>query len=486
VVTTRAGNTSIQTPLSADGTITQKTSRGGETRTRVEPTKNEAEILKERAEADKEAKRLADEAKTASIARAKAEHEGAIANRAIAADKEARVIKDLEDGEAEVNRRKSIAVAEEENYRRSLEDFTGAKKTFWSRQDTSDKIKGGLALVLGLFGGIKDGSNVGADRIMKAIEDDSENYRVKMEARKEILERSRTDVSAAKEEIKRKLELTDIRSAAALDRVANEAVERGKRLGISEAELAGNQEILKLRQGAIDKRQAHEEKLRTNVSQEQAWNKVTTTSTGGAGGTNDPRLKASDEALNTITATADAVKELDNALATSKANPEAWTDYAKNDVDWRQAQAWDKIPGAKQIRALGQGAGAFDVAPEQGLAKNQPALGIHRAITAVKSALQKARGGAITDADISAVDSELAQAAAMNPAEGIKLIQGIRNRLENKLKAYVANRQVTLPPGILPGTGTGGAAPSVPVGTRKQTANGKTWVMTANGWQLAS
>lgn len=283
-VTSRAGGMSVDVPVPAGQDVVQTTGTGGKSRSYVEPTKEEAKLREERDKEDQNAieaqeKRNAHAVQVAEDARIAAEQKAAILAKAEEDQK-----KELEAYNAEVARREQDARQETDNHAKALADWQGARQTFWARKDTADKVGAGLSLILGVFGGVNDGRNVGAERIEKAIEADSDQYKQVLEQRKQILERSRGDVKEAKADIDRRIKMLDLRTAAALDRAAAEAEARGKRLGLDEAALTSNEGILKLRQGALDRRQKYQEGLRSTVKNEQAWSKVTVTGGTGAGG----------------------------------------------------------------------------------------------------------------------------------------------------------------------------------------------------------
>lgn len=290
-VTTRAGNMAVQTPLAPGGDIEQKTVRSGQTRSKVELAKGELEQQRKIEATNAAIEENAQKARDQAVAAAEADADAAEKVRDIQATKAGDIERRTADVENEVARRTAEATKAEDDWKRALVDSENAKRTFWARQDTDTKVRAGISLLLGIVGGLTDGSNVGAERIHKAIEDDSAAFRKRAENRLAILERSKGNVEEAKRNLKWQLELVDLRTAAALDSAASQAVARAKRLGIQDAEIAGNQKILDLRNEAQTLKQKWLEGQRTKVESEYSQSRVVTDAGPGGGAGDKPLAK---------------------------------------------------------------------------------------------------------------------------------------------------------------------------------------------------
>lgn len=290
-VTSRAGGTTLETPLAPGGDIEQKTVRNAQTRSRVELAPGEKESQRDLQYTNEQMKDSAREMRDQAVAQAEAESQAADALRDLQAIRAGDVARHSEAAENEIARRQGIAGQAEEDWKRALSESETAKKTFWSRQDTDTKVRAGISLLLGIVGGLTDGSNVGAERIRQAIKDDSADFAQRAKNKLDILERSKGNVEDAKKDLRWKLELVDLRTAAALDSTAAMAVARAKKLGIKDAEIQGNQKILQLQQEAQDLRQKWLEGQRTKVESEFAQSRVVTDAGPGAAAGDKPMQK---------------------------------------------------------------------------------------------------------------------------------------------------------------------------------------------------
>jgi hypothetical protein len=217
-------------------------------------------------------------------AKAQAATMAADARAALKAKQAEELKKELAAHDAAVQHRIDLAAAEDAKYRQQLADFNNERNGFWATRTTPQKVAANIALILGIFGGAKDGSNVGADRIKQAIDEDTAERRKRLEAQLGILERSRADVTATKQDLRRRIEALDLRSAAALEAAAAQAEARGKRIGIPDADIAANQAILKLRNDALVLRQRWEQGVSPTVRDEMALNRFKQRPAGGGGG----------------------------------------------------------------------------------------------------------------------------------------------------------------------------------------------------------
>lgn len=426
------GGTSIEMPLGSSD-IDQSTSRGSKSTSKRGVSKAERE-----AEADLTGVRFdqvnnAEQQKQNLIDAAKADQVKQDALQVVAAAKEKDTNDRLAGYEAEIKRREAIANQTEAEYKAQLQDFqqTDPKKRFWAKQDTTEKVTAGLSMLLGIVGGLNDGSNVGAERILKAIDADTARAKDVLEAKERMVERTRGDVTTAKDDISRHKSLIDLRSAVAKERVVAEAEQRAARLGIPKAEVEGNAGMLLIRESAANDRLKLEKDRAAQVNYEQSWSRVTTNANGGLGPNGKPLASEAADRVGLLNGGLDNLNRLESII---KENPNAWNEYRANMANWKQAEAADKIPGAKQLRAAGQATGMVNVSPDQGL-KSLAAKEIHRLNEELKSALAKARGGAITAADADAIEREQAMLST-TPKEFLGSIQRSREKF-NRNKAII-------------------------------------------------
>jgi hypothetical protein len=289
-LTSHVGNTSVVQPINSGENLVQKTS-GGTTVTRSRAGAEERGVERQIEEIDKAKEENARQAVEAGQRRAIEEAAAADQQAQIQADKAARITAAIDVGEQEIARREAIANDAEQTWKKAALDSTESRNTFWARQDTPYKLRAGVSLLLGLVGGLTDGSNVGAQRIHAAIEADAARFKDKLDMQEKILERSKGDVTAARQKILEQKQLIDIRSAAALDSVAAQAEARARRLGIDEAQIKGNAGILSLREAATEKKQKWLEGQRDKVMIESART-VSTGAGNGSGGIGKPPTEA--------------------------------------------------------------------------------------------------------------------------------------------------------------------------------------------------
>lgn len=440
--------------------LSQTTSHGGKSTSGAVATKEEAAIQLEQDKLDQQAVKNQEKTNELAIKKAQIQEESANKAAALAAQREDDQRRELDKYEGDVKWRQAIADDADKKYKQQLSDFHNPKNGFWARAETPQKVAGGLALILGLFGGRKDGHNVGAEKIEQAIDEDTAKRRQQLTDQLGILERSKSDVTATKNDLKRRVDMLDMRNASALESAAAMAEARARRLGMDEAEIAGNDGIAKLRASALNRREKYQEGLRTTVKADQAWSKVTLAGGAGGGGVNDTRLNPSTEDLAGVNNAADAIKRLDRTLGVIDQDPKAWGEYRQNNLSWKKSQAMDNIPGLKQLRAGAQVVGAANVAPEQGL-KSENAKDIHRAIDQLRTSIAKGFGGVITTGDRDAADSLLALAAVSEPKAAQRLLLQAREKLVNGVRFTISNRKMAVPEGVLPPAGGGQpAAPS--------------------------
>jgi hypothetical protein len=287
------GGTSVQLPLTGGTELEQSTSRGSTTRSSRTVSKEERQAQADQEAVAREQVKNAEEKKKVLIDAAREEQTSKDALQAVAAAKQQDADQRLQAYEAEIKRRQSIADQTETEYKAQLQDFqqTDPRKRFWAKQDTGEKLTAGLSMLLGIVGGLKDGTNVGAERILKAIDADTARAREVLEAKERMVDRTRGDVTTAKNDIARHKDLIDLRSAVAKERVLAEADARAAKLGIPKAAIEGNEGILKIRESAAADRLKLEQSRATQVQNEQSWSRVSTNAGGGPAGQDKPLAK---------------------------------------------------------------------------------------------------------------------------------------------------------------------------------------------------
>lgn len=264
------------TPPPAPGGLetVSATSSGGTRRTTVELKPEEIEEQKKREALTEQAIAAKREETLVNAAKATAEELSAKEKLALQLKRQDETNDEIKAAEADVAQRKAAADAEEAKEKQLLADFYNPKNGYWNRADTMTKVRGGLALILGFFGGANDGSNVGAERIKEAVAEDVATRRQQIEDQRKIVERARGDVQGAKDNLKWRLDVLDLKYAVGLEAAASQAESRLKALGVPEAQIAGNQGILELRRTAADTRVKWLEGQRTQVEAHRAWSKV--------------------------------------------------------------------------------------------------------------------------------------------------------------------------------------------------------------------
>lgn len=287
------GGTTVNLPLAAGADLEQSTSRGSTSRSQREVSKAEREAEKDQDSVRFEQVNNAEQKKQVLINQAKDDQIQQDALQAVAAAKEKDTNDRLNQYEAEVAKRQAIADATETEYKQRLVDWEqrDPKKAFWAKKDTGEKLTAGLSMLLGIVGGLKDGSNVGAERILKAIDADTARAKDVLGAKEKMVASTKGDVQTAKDDIKRHKDLIDLRSAVAKDRVVAEAEARAARLGIPKAEIVGNEGILAIKESAAADRLKLEQSRAATVQQEQGWSRATTNTGGGPAGQDKPLAK---------------------------------------------------------------------------------------------------------------------------------------------------------------------------------------------------
>lgn len=476
-------------PAKPEMATIQSTGTGSKTRSYTKATKEEIAENEKQNKLEEKAIQVAEQGRQLAKAKATADELQA-AEQAHLAQKQQDALADAEAAnDAEVARRQAISDAEEAKEKQMIADFGNPKNGFWQKATTTEKLAGAAALLLGFFGSGNDGVNVGAVRVREAIDEDLALSRERLQNQKAIVERSRGDVTAAKNELKFRIERLTVKSAVALEAAAAQAKARLKALGVPQAEIDANAGILELEKTAAQRRMAFAEKNREQVKEESAWSSIKQpVGPGGVGAGKDDRLKASSEDLQKVAGAASTLKQLDEAISAITTNPAAWKEVRDNNMAWKRTEAGDKVPGVKQVRALGQVFGAFNTTVDEGL-KTEPAKNIYRAVAQVREALAKESGGVVTGSDREGAETLLALAAVSEPARAAQLLRQVRAKIDNGMRTIVANRQMVVPDGVLPGAASPGpgAAPAAtprPIeGTRQQLSNGAWAVYRQGRWQ---
>lgn len=191
----------------------------------------------------------------------------------------------LDAHDAELSKLKGVADAEESRYKQQLADFRNPRNGYFADLSTGEKIFAGISLVLGLVGGLTDGSNVGAERIIKAVDADTAKRRMLLEAQERIVNRAKGDVGEARANLAHQKDMLDLRAAVGLEAAIAQARGRAQMLGISEDNLRNNEQLQKLEREALERRAKHEEGLRTKASTTSLLIEGGLSGRGGAAGT---------------------------------------------------------------------------------------------------------------------------------------------------------------------------------------------------------
>lgn len=287
-ITTHVGGVSMEQPIGPGG-VTQKTS-GGTTTTRTMQTPGEKKLEAKQDEIDAETLRNAEAAKVAGHTRAITEAAAADKAAELAQQRNEQTQAAMDMANKEIATRQAIVDKNDSDWQKAALESTESRNTFWARQSTGMKVRSGISLILGIVGGMTDGSNVGAQYINKAIDQDAEDFKQRAANKLAILEKSKGNVEEARKRLKDQIDQIEIRKAAALDAAATQAEANGRRLGIDESEIKGNQGILDLRAAANDKRMKYQQDLRTKVTSESART-ITTGAEGMSGGADKPAQK---------------------------------------------------------------------------------------------------------------------------------------------------------------------------------------------------
>ena len=136
------------------------------------------------------------------------------------------------------------------------------------------------------------------------------------------------------------------------------------------------------------------------------------------------------------------IKNIEAQIADATKSPESFVEFRKNHEEWQRQEAAGKNVAYGTGRALLQGVGVANVAPEQGL-RSPAAKRIHGRHQKLKNSIAKGYGGVITDSDREASDSELSLLAA-SPEEYLQTLMTIRDRLTNNLQNYLENKRINL------------------------------------------
>jgi hypothetical protein len=476
------------------GPKTVKTGKGGTTREYIEPTADTAKIQADRAALLEKEKAAVVEA--TAQAKRKAEAEASTA----AIDLQTRKVQAAEralkehDEQVKIDQAQARYNADQNEHRRLLRDFYNPKNGYWARLSTPQQIAGGLSLLLGAFGSGSDGRNVGAEKIGEAMDADTATRRQQITDQLKLIDMSKADVSTARSNLEHALNGLDLRHATALEATAAEGRARLKRMGVSDAEIAGNKELLALDNAALDKREAHDKLVSAKVRKESEWSSVTTsgaagTGTGGKGGAGMASAREAAANLN----------DLESGIKEGLAHPVSVKEMAKYQDNKTRAEA-AATAGAKDIKGslITTGMRQLQLVPRsayEGLSENAKS-GI-RASENLRAAQQKIITGLAAPVgemnDIMGrfgVDPTDTQADRINKMRGF--IQAIRNRAiqagpygqmyldkADRLEAMIggggSRGSSVAPPGTVPATR--GGRPPGPGAVRKVSPKyGPGWV----------
>ena len=439
MVTTRMGGTTVEQPLPPSGEVSQRSSSGSKSTSRVEETKKEKELVEQQAALDQRAEEQKIEEGNALVKRAEIDKQ----NADLAAASVAEQNRITQEQIAEKQKLYEAAKAKEtEAELAQRQEMKAQPSRRFADRSTSDKITGGIALLLGFFGGGSDGSNVGADAILAAHAKDVQAWQQRLENHATLLKNSRANTADVQAKLQETIQIAGIREIAALEETVAQAEAKLKAIGVDEASIQGNAGIVKLKQAILDKRLAREEGLRATVESQSAWNNTRTT--GGAGSAG--QRTASIEALE---AEQDAQATERFATLVDK-NPKAYDDVQKAMNEAARVANAEKIKlfGIGGAVTAGKGWGMIANDVQARLKGNPAALEIFSALSPVVTA--KAR-----EADPQGAINQDATDTAMERL-GLRSRAGAAVAAEARAMAKKKREKVAL---LTRGQGVPGAAP---------------------------
>lgn len=269
---------------------------------------------------------------------------------------------------------------------------------------------------------------------------------------------AQTGLKDAREARQAALAEVDLRGALAYKRLAAIGKANLSSKGMDDATIEGDQRIQALRAEEVKQRDAVGSHLTQQIV--KPGTDVTTTTRENKPGTQ--AKPGVEDVKETNRLDADILK-LTQTIEAIEKNPTAWNEYRQNEEDWARSEA-AKGGVVGEVRKVGQAAGLFNVAPEQGL-KTDDGRRVHQGMSQVKTSIAKGYGGVITDGDRGAAASELATLGLDSP-QAIATLKRAREVLENGRASFYANR------GIQPAAPAGPAAPTAPPGEQSTAAGG--------------
>lgn len=339
-VTSNMGGIQVQQQLPPGGDISQRSSHSGKSESFTTPTAAESGLVTE--QKANEAKQLenATAARDHAVKVAQVEADAAAAKDTVTASENLRKQQVMDETEAQVKR--TMVAEREADIAYQQEAKNNPKGFFASDRTTGQKIAGGIALVLGFFGGA-DGSNVGADALLAAVERDNEAWKERVQNKLQIFKNSKGNTVDAMAETERQMGLAEVRKLSALESILTTAKSKAAALGMDAAAIEGNAGLSKIQSTITDGWMKREEGLRKKVAVEKSFNSTTTT--GGAGGAGGM------SAVSAMNANAKALEAQQDAEATERfaalaeKDPKAYLAVQKAMNDAARLNNWGAVKG---------------------------------------------------------------------------------------------------------------------------------------------
>lgn len=136
-------------------------------------------------------------------------------------------------------------------------------RDYWADKSTGHKVLAGIAVFLG---GLGAGRNQAAEILQSNIARDFERQRERIERQYQAVQAAGRDVGSAGEQLAARMKSLDLKESAALATVAAKMKAELARLGVPQAQVAANKEILAIEAKAAEKRTQVDESERTRIS----------------------------------------------------------------------------------------------------------------------------------------------------------------------------------------------------------------------------
>lgn len=309
-----------------------------------------------------------------------------------------------------------------------------------ANRSTGDKIMSRIALALtaGANAYLGIPGNELADRLQHDVAMDFERQKIALHSKEQIAKWKKEGVKDLYDKLQMELGALDVKHGKALAAVGKKAEAMALRAGVPEAQARQNVVTAKTAEGEAAKNlEAQQRYERHANSRKDSSSSTQVTSAHGT-------VKPGSEDVKATTDVDDGIKTLDRLIADIEKHPQAWNEYRGNVEDWKRSEAISKVPVVGQGRAVAQGVGGANVAPEQGL-KTAEAKRIHQQQESLNTALAKKMGGVITEGDVARVMTQQSN-MALSPKEKLEQLKQFKEDLIARRKAYEGNRGV-LPSG---------------------------------------